>query len=94
MTTDDLITRARRAIVTGQPRLAQLYMRKALGQTEQLRRKLNPFGFAVRKAGEAIGLSIGAVGVAVKSFLEGLKRAVAAEELERKRNYVLAGPAK
>ena len=43
MTTDELITRARRAIETGQPNLAQLYMRKALEQTEQHRRQLDPW---------------------------------------------------
>lgn len=43
MTTDYLITKARRALETGQPNLAKLYMRKALEQTEQHRRELNPW---------------------------------------------------
>lgn len=42
MTTDELITRARRAIETGQPNLAQLYMRKAAQQVEQHRQQLDP----------------------------------------------------
>lgn len=35
MTTDDLITRARKAIETGQPNLAQLYMRKAINTIQE-----------------------------------------------------------
>ena len=43
MTTDELISKAIHAINTNQPRLAQLYMRNALQQTEHLRRQLDPW---------------------------------------------------
>lgn len=50
MTTAELMTRAQHAIKTNQPRLAQLYMRKALEQTDQLRRELDPQAYAFRQA--------------------------------------------
>ena len=49
MTTAELMTRAQHAIKTNQPRLAQLYMRKALEQTDQLRRELDPQAYAFRQ---------------------------------------------
>lgn len=54
MTTDELITRARRAIETRQPNLARLYMRQALQQTDQQRRELNPLGWHWQKMSKAI----------------------------------------
>lgn len=35
MSTDELITRAQHAIQTGQPQLAQLYMRKAINTIQE-----------------------------------------------------------
>lgn len=50
MTTAELMTRAQNAINTNQPRLAQLYMRQALAQTDEHRRELNPQAYAFRQA--------------------------------------------
>lgn len=49
MTTAELMTRAQNAINTNQPRLAQLYMRQALAQTDEHRRELNPQAYAFRQ---------------------------------------------
>lgn len=50
MTTAELMTRAQNAINTNQPRLAKLYMRQALAQTDERRRELNPQAYAFRQA--------------------------------------------
>lgn len=73
MSTDELITSARKAIETGQPNLAQLYMRKALEQTNQRRRELNPIGWKARQMAEgfkSIGGGIAKVGQAWARIIE------------------------
>lgn len=98
MTTDELITKARHAIETGQPNLAQLYMRKALEQTEQQRRELNPW-YAVNQHAKAFtGAVNGLVQAyldAVREVLPGLMRVIAETEANRMQSeYALVGPAK
>lgn len=97
MTTGELITRAQHAICTGQPNLAQLYMRKALQQTDQQRRALNPLAWQIRQMSEAFQRATQAfagIGIALTSLANGIKRAVAAEEEYRKHHYTLGGPGK
>ncbi|ALG28058.1 hypothetical protein AOZ07_02955 [Glutamicibacter halophytocola] len=98
MTTDELITRARRAIETRQPRIANMYMRKALEQTDQKRRELNPIGWQARQlttAFESIGDGIAKAGQAWAQIFESFAKAFAPEsEIDRKSNYALAGPRK
>lgn len=106
MTTDELITRARKAIETGQPNLAQLYMRKALLQTDQQRRELNPLKWELRRLGAgfaAMGLALSGM---FKPFEQGLRRAIQIEEAKAKMNaelfagihsksdYALVGPSR
>lgn len=98
MTTDELITRARRAIETRQPRIASLYMRKALEQTDQRRRELNPIGWQARQltaAFKSIGDGTSKVGQAWAQVFESFAKAFASEsEIDRKSNYALVGPGK
>ena len=98
MSTDELITRARKAIETGQPNLAQLYMRKALEQTNQQRRQLNPLAWQARqltKAFQSIGDGIVKVGQAWAQLFESFSKAFAPEAgIDRKTNYALVGPNK
>ena len=49
MTTDELITQAIHAINTNQPRIANLYMKNALEQTDKRRRELNPLAWQTRR---------------------------------------------
>lgn len=98
MSTDELITRARKAIETGQPNLAQLYMRKALEQTNQQRRELNPLGWQARqltKAFQSIGDGIAKVGQAWADIFESFSKAFASEAgIDSKSDYALVGPSK
>lgn len=98
MTTDELISKAIHAINTNQPRLAQLYMRNALRQTDQLRRELNPIGWQARqltKAFQTIGDGIAKVGQAWAGIFESFSKAFAPEAgIDRKTNYALVGPDK
>ncbi|TAP26839.1 hypothetical protein [Arthrobacter sp. S41] len=98
MTTDELITRARRAIETRQPNLARLYMRKALAQTDAHRRELNPLGWKVRdlsKALQIFGDIVTLIGerwaqafdAFARSFNESANR-------HAKSDYALVGPGK
>ena len=98
MTTDELITRARRAIETGQPNLAMLYMRNASEQIDLERRKLNPVAWQARqltKAFQAIGETIASAGQAWVQIFETFAEAFAPESnIERKSQYALVGPGK
>lgn len=106
MTTDELITRARKAIETGQPNLAQLYMRNALRQTDQLRRELNPLKWELRRLGNGFAAMGAALCGMFKPFEQGLRRAIQIEEAKAKMNaelfvgmhsksdYALVGPSK
>lgn len=76
MTTDELITRARRAIETGQPNLAKLYMRKALEQTEQHRRQLDPWR-VLRQNLQAFGDAVQAVAKAYVDAIEPVAKHIA-----------------
>ncbi|MEV7645907.1 MULTISPECIES: hypothetical protein [Actinomycetes] len=98
MSTDELITRAQKAIETGQPNLAQLYMRKALEQTNQQRRELNPIGWQARqltKAFQSIGDAITKAGKQWADIFESFSKAFASEAgIDHKTNYALVGPSK
>lgn len=63
MTTAELMTRAQNAINTNQPRLAQLYIRQALAQTDEHRRELNPQAYAFRQLNRGL-----------QDFADGLER--------------------
>lgn len=92
METHDLLTKAQHALRTGQPRLAKLYMRKALEQTDQHRRELDPIGWQGRqlvKGISAFAQGFARVGIAFTSLADGIKRAYTAEELGRKSDYAL-----
>lgn len=97
MTTDELITRAQHAIQTGQPRLAQLYMRKALEQTDQHRRELNPLGWQGRQMRRSLqAFADGLRGIA-QTYVDAVMpvaRRIAEIAEEAQNNYTLAGPAK
>lgn len=98
MTTDELITRARRAIETKQPRIAKMYMRKALEQTDQTRRELNPIGWQSRQlvqGFQAIGDAIAKTGEAWAQIFESFAKAFAPQSgIHRKSNYALVGPSR
>jgi len=106
MSTDDLITRARKAIETGQPNLAQLYMRKALEQVDAQRRELNPLKWELRRLGEGFNVLVGAISGAFQIFEHGLRRAIQIDAAKAKQNaelfagihskgdFTLVGPAK
>lgn len=98
MTTDELITRAGGAISTGQPKLSQLYMRKALQQIDAKRRELNPLGWQARRmvAGfRAIGDAVSNAGQAWVQAIEAVgKVSASTAAIERKSNYALVGPSK
>ena len=96
MTTDELITRARRAVETGQPRVAGLYMRKALEQVQEQRRELDPLGFACRDISEAVmSVAKGIMEVlmpAVDALCEVFSGTAKAIENSRQGDFVLVGP--
>lgn len=98
MSTDELITRARKAIETGQPNLAQLYMRKALEQTNQQRRELNPLGWKARQMAEGfrlIGELLTKAGNEWARAIESFGKSFAyVSGIDRKTNYTLVGPSK
>jgi len=90
MTTDELISRARHALSTGQPNLAQLYMRNAMLQVETSRRKLNPIAWQarqIRAAFEGMVEAVASIGTAIGQLFESLTRAV--EPTARKNDYAL-----
>lgn len=108
MTTDLLISKAIHALNTGQPNLSKLYMRKALEQTEQHRREIDPhrearqrleaFYEGVRGIAQAY---IDAVRPAVLQIVEALKPAVNemlkaqdAAHNPRRADFALVGPGK
>lgn len=98
MTTDELIAQAIHAINTNQPRMANLYMKNALEQTEQRRRELNPIGWQARqltKAFQTIGDGMAKVGQAWADIFESFSKAFAPETgIDRKTDYALVGPRK
>lgn len=94
MTTDELITRARRAIETGQPNLAKLYMRKALEQTDQERQKLNPLKWKMRQLSAGFNALAGALSGAGQIFEQAIRAVIKFEAVEAKLAYTLAGPGK
>lgn len=98
MTTDDLITNARKALETGQPNLAKLYMKNALEQTDKRRRELNPLAWQSRQMVQgfkSLGDTIAKTGQAWAQIIEDLTRAFAPESgIDRKTNYALVGPSK
>lgn len=93
MTTDELITRAQHATQTGQPNLAMLYMRKALEQTDQHRRELNPLGYAARQMKRSLqSLADGLRGIA-QTYIDAVMpvaRHIAEIAEEAQNNYTLA----
>lgn len=98
MTTDELITHAIHMINTNQPRMANLYMKNALEQTDQKRRELNPIGWQVRKMSktlQVLGDGVTLLGKQWAQVIEGLRRSFAPESgIDRKANYALVGPSK
>lgn len=101
MTTDQLITKAIHAINTGQPNLAQLYMRKAAQQIEQHRQQLDPH----RRQRQQLQQAAERMRRGLQQFVDGLRkvaqvyidalRPVAEALAENKQHdYALAGPAK
>ena len=98
MTTDELIAQAIHSIKTNQPRMANLYMKNALEQTDKRRRELNPLGWQARQltaAFKSIGDGIAKVGQAWAQVFESFAKAFASEsEIDRKSNYALVGPGK
>lgn len=98
MTTDELISQAIHAIETNQPRMANLYMKNALEQTEKRRRELNPIAWQARQmvqGFQAFGEAIANVGKAWAEIFEYVTRAFAPESgIDRKTNYALVGPSK
>ncbi|MGP9782548.1 hypothetical protein ACT3UQ_08820 [Glutamicibacter sp. AOP12-B1-11] len=94
MSTNELITRARRAIETGQPNLAKLYMRKALGQTDARRRELKPLAWQLRQLGKGLNGMAAAIAGVFSAFEIGIARANELEAAQRKTDYALVGPGK
>lgn len=101
MTTDELITRAQHTLRTGQLNLAVLYMRKALEQTDQTRRELNPDGYAIRQlknAFQSYGEAIVAVGnLIVDAYAQAFKPLmdlIATTANTTQNDYTLVGPGK
>lgn len=94
MSTDELITRARKAIETGQPNLAQLYMRKALEQTNQQRRELNPIGWQARQMVQGFNGIAASLSGLFTAFQKGIGRAIEIESDRQKSDYALLGPSK
>lgn len=98
MTTDELITNAIHAINTNQPRMASLYMKNALEQTDKRRRELNPIDWQARQmvqGFQAFGEAIANVGKAWAEIFEYVSKAFAPEPgIEHKANYALVGPGK
>ena len=98
MTTDELITQAIHAINTNQPRMANLYMKNALEQTDKRRRELNPLAWQARQMAQGfqnIGDAIAKAGQAWARIIEDVTRAFAPESgIDRKTNYALVGPSK
>lgn len=94
MTTDELITRAQHTLRTGQLNLAVLYMRKALEQTDQQRKELNPLAWKMRQYGKAISHMAAVISGAYEALSRGFERVHEIEETERKNDYALVGPGK
>lgn len=94
MSTDELITQAIHAIETNQPRMANLYMKNALEQTDQRRRELNPLAWQNRQMGKCFAMIGASISGIFKSFELGIARAIELEETQRKTNYALVGPSK
>lgn len=98
MTTDELISQAIHSINTNQPRMANLYMKNALEQTDKHRRELNPLSWQTRQmvqGFQAIGDAIAKAGQAWAQIFEDLAKAFAPEPgIEHKANYALVGPSK
>lgn len=98
MSTDDLITQAVHMIETNQPRMANLYMKNALEQTDKHRRELNPLAWQTRQMVQGfqnIGNAIAKAGEAWAQIFEDLAKAFAPESgIDRKTNYALVGPSK
>lgn len=98
MTTDELISQAIHSIKTNQPRMANLYMKNALEQTDKRRRELNPIGWQARQMVQGfqnIGNAIAKAGEAWAQIFEDLAKAFAPESgIDRKTNYALVGRSK
>lgn len=98
MSTDELITQAIHMIKTNQPRMANLYMKNALEQTDKRRRELNPLAWQSRQLVQGfqnIGNAIAKAGQAWAAIIEDLRRAFAPDsDIDRKTNYALVGPTK
>lgn len=99
MNTDQLMTKARHALLTGQPNLAALYMRKALQQTDDQRRSLNPLGWQCRKLSEGFQQ----LGRELNTFAEQITSAISefakwfgqvTDGETPKSDFVLVGPGK
>ncbi|MGP9528598.1 hypothetical protein [Glutamicibacter sp. AOP5-A2-18] len=98
MTTDELITQAIHAINTNQPRMANLYMKNALEQTDKRRRELNPLGWKVRdlsKALQTFGDIVTLIGERWAQAFDALARSSnESADSHAKTNYALVGPGK
>lgn len=94
MTTDELISQAIHMIETNQPRMANLYMKNALEQTDQKRRELNPLAWQIRQLAKAFnGISASISGL-FTAFQKGIERAIEIESDQMKSDYALVGPSK
>lgn len=94
MTTDELISQAIHSINTNQPRMANLYMKNALEQTDKHRRELNPLGWQIRQMGKSFAMIGASISGIFKSFELGIARAIELEAAQRKTDYALVGPVK
>lgn len=88
----DYIGRAERAIRTGQPNLAMLYMRRALSETEQGRAWLA--WFDARTAVEAFADALRSLAKHVAPVLALMRDCGIAGQSRVQERYGLAGPAK
>ena len=94
MTTDELIAQAIHAINTNQPRMANLYMKNALEQTDKRRRELNPIGWQFRQMGKSLAMVGASISGLFTAFQKGIERAIEIERDQVKSNYALLGPSK
>lgn len=94
MTTDELINEAIHMIETNQPRMANLYMKNALEQTDKHRRELNPLAWQARQMGKSFAMIGASISGIFKSFELGIARAIEREEMQLKNDYALVGPGK
>lgn len=94
MSTDELIAQAIHAINTNQPRMANLYMKNALEQTDKRRRELNPLAWQTRQMGKSFAMIGASISGLFTAFQKGIERAIEIESDRMKSDYALVGPSK